>query len=60
MVLVRFDDVIGQPSNFSVEWAGTLDEAGIIGSLTTGGTYDAAYAAHPNGTRPASPPPATH
>ena len=42
MVLVRFDDVIGQPANFSVEWAGTLDEAGIIGSLTTGGTYDAA------------------
>ena len=42
MVLVSFDDVIGQPGNFSVEWAGTLDEAGIIGSLTTGGTYDAA------------------
>ena len=42
MVLVRFDDVISQPANFSVEWAGTLDEAGIIGSLTTGGTYDAA------------------
>jgi hypothetical protein len=41
MVLVSFEDIIHQPANFTVEWAGTLDEAAIFGSLTSGGAYDA-------------------
>ena len=46
MVLVSFEDVIGQPANYSVEWAGTLEEAGIGGSLTTGAAYDVAGKAY--------------
>jgi hypothetical protein len=41
VVLLEFPDAIKSPSNFHVKWTGSLEDLGIMNSLTSGAAFDA-------------------